>query len=192
MSMYRVFSCVVGRGCLLWPVHFLGKTLLVFALLNSVFQGQICLWLQVPGSFLENSAADTLAMTFCHPKDKILTPSYTHLPARLLEKHPGPHLGLCLASFLSLECASLLNSSSLPFVNTQFKHHRLYFLWGPAVLGQAAPPPAGEILAVRLRSWGVGASYSSASCLAGALRYWFCPSSGICGQYCLSESGDLR
>ena len=27
MSMYRVFSCVVGRGCLLWPVHFLGKTL---------------------------------------------------------------------------------------------------------------------------------------------------------------------
>ena len=25
MSMYRVFSCVVGRGCLLWPVHFLGK-----------------------------------------------------------------------------------------------------------------------------------------------------------------------
>ena len=30
MSMCRVFSCVVGRGCLLWPVHFLGKTLLVF------------------------------------------------------------------------------------------------------------------------------------------------------------------
>ena len=23
-----VFSCVVGRGCLLWPVHFLGKTLI--------------------------------------------------------------------------------------------------------------------------------------------------------------------
>ena len=31
-------SCFVGRGCLLWPVHFLGKTLLVFALLHSVFQ----------------------------------------------------------------------------------------------------------------------------------------------------------
>ena len=43
MPMCRVFSCVVGRGCLLWPVHFLGKTLLVFALLHSVFQGQICL-----------------------------------------------------------------------------------------------------------------------------------------------------
>ena len=26
MSMCRVLSCVVGRGCLLWPVHFLGKT----------------------------------------------------------------------------------------------------------------------------------------------------------------------
>ena len=28
MLMCRVFSCVVGRGCLLWPVCFLGKTLL--------------------------------------------------------------------------------------------------------------------------------------------------------------------
>ena len=27
MSMCRVFSCVVGRWCLLWPVHSLGKTL---------------------------------------------------------------------------------------------------------------------------------------------------------------------
>ena len=52
MSMYRVFSCVVGRGCSLWPVHFLGKTLLVFALLHSVLQGQICLLLQVFLDFL--------------------------------------------------------------------------------------------------------------------------------------------
>ena len=52
MSMCRVFSCVVGRGCLLWPGHFLGKTLLVFALLHSVFQGQICLLLQVFLDFL--------------------------------------------------------------------------------------------------------------------------------------------
>ena len=34
--MCRVFSCVVGRGCLLWPVCSLGKTLLAFALLHSV------------------------------------------------------------------------------------------------------------------------------------------------------------
>ena len=33
-----VFSCVAGRGCLLWPMHFLGKTLLVFALFHSIFQ----------------------------------------------------------------------------------------------------------------------------------------------------------
>ena len=52
MSMCRVFSCVVGRGCLLWPVHFLGKTLLAFALLHYVFQGQICLLLQVFLGFL--------------------------------------------------------------------------------------------------------------------------------------------
>ena len=52
MSMCRVFSCVVGRECLLWPVHFLGKTLLVFALLHSVFQGQVCLLLQVFLNFL--------------------------------------------------------------------------------------------------------------------------------------------
>ena len=36
MSMCRVFSCVVGRGCLLRPVRSLGKTLLAFALLLSV------------------------------------------------------------------------------------------------------------------------------------------------------------
>ena len=48
MSMCRVF----GRGCLLWPVHFLGKTLLAFVLLHSVFQGQICLLLQMFLDFL--------------------------------------------------------------------------------------------------------------------------------------------
>ena len=33
MSMCRVFSCIVGKGCLLWPMSSLGKTLLAFALL---------------------------------------------------------------------------------------------------------------------------------------------------------------
>ena len=47
MSMCRVFSCVVGRGCLVWPTCSLGKTLLAFALLHFVLQGQICLFLQV-------------------------------------------------------------------------------------------------------------------------------------------------
>jgi len=37
-------SCVVGRVCLLRLVHSLGKTLLAFALLHFVLQGQTCLW----------------------------------------------------------------------------------------------------------------------------------------------------
>ena len=52
MSMCRVFSCVVGRGCLLWPVCSLGKTLLAFALIHSLFQGQIYLLPQVFLDFL--------------------------------------------------------------------------------------------------------------------------------------------
>ena len=52
--MDRVVSCVVGSGCLLWPVHSLGKTLLSFALLNSVLQGQICI---TPGAFLRPTFA---------------------------------------------------------------------------------------------------------------------------------------
>ena len=51
MSTCRVFSCVVRRGCLLWPVCSLGKILL-FALLHSVLQGQICLLFQVFLDFL--------------------------------------------------------------------------------------------------------------------------------------------
>ena len=50
MCMYRVFSCVAGRRCLLWPMHFLGKTLLTFVLLHFVLQTQICLFLQGEGN----------------------------------------------------------------------------------------------------------------------------------------------
>ena len=39
--------CVVERGCFLWPMCSLGKTLLPFALLHLVLQGQTCLLLQV-------------------------------------------------------------------------------------------------------------------------------------------------
>ena len=52
MSMCRVFSCVVGRECLLWLMHSLGKTLLAFAVLQSVFQGQTWLLFQVSLDFL--------------------------------------------------------------------------------------------------------------------------------------------
>ena len=52
MPMYRVFSCVIGRGCLLWPVRSLGKTWLAFALPHFVLQGQTCLLLQASLDFL--------------------------------------------------------------------------------------------------------------------------------------------
>ena len=52
MSMCRVISCVVGRGYLLWSVCSLGKTLLSFALIHFVLQGQICLLLQISLDFL--------------------------------------------------------------------------------------------------------------------------------------------
>ena len=47
MSICRIFSCVVGKGCLLWQIHCLGKTLLAFDLLHFVLQGQMYLLLQV-------------------------------------------------------------------------------------------------------------------------------------------------
>ena len=34
MSLLRVFSCIIGRGCLLWLLCSLGKTVLTFALLH--------------------------------------------------------------------------------------------------------------------------------------------------------------
>ena len=52
MSMCRIFSCVVGRGCLLWPVCSLGKTLSAFDMLHFVLQDQIWLLLQLSLDFL--------------------------------------------------------------------------------------------------------------------------------------------
>ena len=52
MSMCRVVFCVVGRGYLLWPVCSLVKTLLAFALLHFVLQGQTCLLLHISIDFL--------------------------------------------------------------------------------------------------------------------------------------------
>ena len=51
MSMCSVISCVSRRGYWLRPV-FLWTKLLAFALLHFIFQGQICLLLQVSLDFL--------------------------------------------------------------------------------------------------------------------------------------------
>ena len=39
--MYKVFSCVLERRCLLWPVRSLGRILLAFVLLHFVLKGQV-------------------------------------------------------------------------------------------------------------------------------------------------------
>ena len=52
MAMCRVVYYVVGRGCSLWPLHSLGKTLLAISLFHFVLQGQTCLLLQVSLDFL--------------------------------------------------------------------------------------------------------------------------------------------
>ena len=50
--MCRIISCVVERGCLLWPISSFDKTLLVFAQIHFVLQGQTCLLLQISLDFL--------------------------------------------------------------------------------------------------------------------------------------------
>ena len=52
MFMCRVFSCAVGRWCLLWPFCSPGKTLLAFSLAHFILQSQICLLLQLSLDFL--------------------------------------------------------------------------------------------------------------------------------------------
>ena len=47
MSMCKSHLYVFERGCLLWPVCSLGRTLLAFVLLHSIVQDQICLLLLV-------------------------------------------------------------------------------------------------------------------------------------------------
>ena len=75
MSMCRVVLCVVGRWCLLWPMHSLGKTLLAFALLHFVLQGQACLLLQV--SLAQSSRVEIFS--------KIATRCWTTINRRILD-----------------------------------------------------------------------------------------------------------
>ena len=67
MCMCWVFSCVVGRGYLLWLVCSLGKTLLIFDLLCFVLQGQTHLLLQVSLDFLllHSSSLQWIRHLFC-------------------------------------------------------------------------------------------------------------------------------
>ena len=51
-SRCSILSCIVEKGCLLWPVCSLAKSLFAYALLHFVLQGQIPLLFQVYLDFL--------------------------------------------------------------------------------------------------------------------------------------------
>ena len=62
-----VFSCVVGRGCLLWPVRSLGKTLLAFASYPPIKKRIGCLILESTGlGWLWALAQGSNDVTGCH------------------------------------------------------------------------------------------------------------------------------
>ena len=96
MSMWGIFSCVLGRGCLLWQVHSLGKTLLDFALLHSVFQGQICLLLQLFLDFLLlHSSPLVKRISFLGVSSKALVGLHRTVQLQLLQHYWSQHrLGL--------------------------------------------------------------------------------------------------
>ena len=88
MSMCRVFSCVIGRECLLWPVHSLGKTLLAFALLRCVLQGKFSCY---PRCFLTSTFAFQSPvmkrMSFLVLVLKGLVGLHTTVQLQLLQRH---------------------------------------------------------------------------------------------------------
>ena len=91
--------CDVGKGCLLWQACSLDKTLLAFALLHFVLQGQICLLFLVSLNFL------------------------------LLHSNPlwwkgCPFLVLVLEVLVSLH-----KTGQLQFIQHQWLGHRLRLLW---------------------------------------------------------------
>ena len=106
MSMCRVFSCVVGRGCLLWPVRSLGKTLLAFALLHSILQGQICLLFLVSLDFLllHSSPLWWKGHLFCVLVLESVTDLHRTIQLQLLQHYwLGYRFGLCDIELFALE-----------------------------------------------------------------------------------------
>ena len=75
MSKYRVVSCVVGRGCFLWLVCSLVKTLLAFALLHFVLQGHTCILLQVFHDFLLLHSSPVMKRTYFLVLDQTILPA---------------------------------------------------------------------------------------------------------------------
>ena len=130
-----VTSCVVGRGCLLWLVHSLGKTLLAFALLHFVLQGQIFLLLQVFLDFLllHSSPLWWKGHLFCMLVLEGLIGLHRTIQLQLLQHYCAAYrLGLllywmvCLGneqiilSFLRLHPSTAFQTLLLPMMATPF------------------------------------------------------------------------
>ena len=98
MSMYRVISCVVGRGCLLWPLCSLGKTLLAFSLLHFVLQGQTCLLPQVSLDFLLLHPSPLWYKG--HPHDPTILVLTTH-PEKNRNTNPTTYMPLLSPVFIA-------------------------------------------------------------------------------------------
>ena len=139
MSMCRVFSCVVGRVCSLWLVHFLGKTLLVFALLHCIFQGQICLLLQVFLDFLLLHFQSPIMKrtSFLGVSSKRSLGLYRTVPLQLLQHYwLGHRLGLlwywmvCLGQEQRLFCHFWDCIQVLHFGLFCWPWWPLHFFWG--------------------------------------------------------------
>ena len=70
MSMCRVFSFVVGRGCLLWPVCSLGKTLLALSCFTPYSKAKFACYFMC---FLTS-----LSMTICATYSSYLSLTFKH------------------------------------------------------------------------------------------------------------------
>ena len=115
MSMCSAFSYVVGWGCLLWPVHSLGKTLWVFALLHFVLSAA--------------AAAKSLqsCLTLCDPTD---------------DSPPGsPVPGILQAR--TLEWVAISFSSAWKWKETVKSLSRVRLLATPWTAAHQAPPSMG-------------------------------------------------
>ena len=105
MSMCRVFSFVVGRECLLWPVCSLGKTLLAFVLLHSVLQGQICLLIRYFLTFYFSFQSHIMKRTSSGGvRSKGLVGLHRTMQLQLLQHYWSKHrLGLLWYELFALE-----------------------------------------------------------------------------------------
>ena len=104
--MCRVFSCVVGRRCLLWPVHSLGKTCVSLCPASFCTLGQICLLLKVSLEMLllHSSPLSLKGHLFWMLVLEVLVGLHTTIQLQLLQHYSlGTYLDYCDIEWFALE-----------------------------------------------------------------------------------------